>query len=177
MIPHPPRPLFPVAAAVCLLATAGCGPSPAPVTQAPPAPRATPEVRYNSGDNRGPAVAGGNVPAPNRPMNSGGPRADGSQRQRQMELLERIRKADPQFNTIDKAVMNEENDLALILDRRVQLDDVPKLLKAMLAQMVKEFPGEDLDVIAYAPSQPPLKVGTGHYDARTREMSYVPARR
>ncbi len=94
-----------------------------------------------------------------------------------MELLERIRKADPQFNTIDKAVMNEDNDLALILDRRVQMDDVPKLLRAMLAQMAKEFPGEDLDVIAYAPSQPPLKIGTGHLDARTREVTYTAARR
>ena len=94
-----------------------------------------------------------------------------------MELLERIRKADPQFSTIDKAVMNEENDLALILDRRVQMDDVPKLLKAMLVQMGKEFPGEDLDVVAYAPSQPPLKIGAGHLDARTHEMTYTAAAR
>ena len=167
-------------AAAVSLATAGCGRAPAPTTQAP-TPRATPEVRYNSGDNRGPSTtAGGGASVPDRPANSGGggaPRANASQRQRQMELLERIRKADPQFSTIDKAVMNEENDLALILDRRVQMDDVPKLLKAMLVQMGKEFPGEDLDVVAYAPSQPPLKIGTGHLDARTREMTYTAAAR
>ena len=173
------------AAALLMLATAGCGPSPAPITQAPPpAPRGTPEVRYNEGNGRGPTVAGnagGNSmpdrPAPAPGAGGGGPRANAPQKARQMELLERIRKADPQFNTIDKAVMNEDNDLALILDRRVQLDDVPKLLKAMLAQMAKEFPGEDLDVIAYAPSQPPLKIGTGHLDARTREVTYTAARR
>ena len=173
-----PRYLLAPLSAVTLLVTAGCGPAPAPVTQAPtPAPRGTPEIRYNSGENRGPAVAGGGMPANERPANPGAPRANAPQRQRQMELLERIRKADPQFNTIDKAVMNEENDLALILDRRVQIDDVPKLLKAMLIQMNKEFPGEDLDVIAYAPSQPPMKIGTGHLDARTREMTYTAARR
>ena len=175
-----PRLLAPAAALALTAAMTGCGPAPSPTTQAPPPPRPPPEIRYNPGDNRGQVAPPPGAPAsPVRPANpnGGAPRADASQRARQMELLERIRKADPQFNTIDKAVMNEENDLALILDRRVQLDDVPKLLKAMLGQMVREFPGEDLDVIAYAPSQPPLKIGTGHFDARTREISYVAARR
>lgn len=175
---HCPRYLAPVVA-VAALATAGCGPAPAPLTQAPPPPRPPAEVRYNTGDNRAQTGAPGSPASPVRQVNpnNGSPRADAPQKARQMELLERIRKADPQFSTIDKAVMNEENDLALILDRRVQMDDVPKLLKAMLGQMVREFPGEDLDVIAYAPSQPPMKIGTGHFDARTREISYTAARR
>lgn len=166
--PHPIQ--AGVAAVLLSVAVAGCGPAPAPTTQTAPRPGATPEVRYNPGDNRGPSSA------PDRPNNPG-PRASADQRQRQMDLLERIRKADPQFNTIEKAMMNSDNDLGLILDRRVQMDDVPKLLKAMLAQMAKEFPNEDLEVIAYAPSNPPLKIGTAQLNARTREATYTPARR
>jgi hypothetical protein len=43
-----------------------------------------------------------------------------------------------------------------------------------LTEMAREFPGEDLTVLAYAPSKPPRKIGTAHLDSRTREMSYVP---
>jgi hypothetical protein len=42
--------------------------------------------------------------------------------------------------------------------------------------MAKEFPGEDLTVVAYAPSEPPRKIGTAHLNARTRDMSYTPQR-
>ena len=99
--------------------------------------------------------------------------APGSQRQRQAEFLNRLRSADPQYKTIDKAVLNEQNELGLILDRSVDLDSIPALMRTMLAQMAKEFPGQDLNVIAYAPANPPLKIGTAHLDARTREMSYT----
>jgi len=40
--------------------------------------------------------------------------------------------------------------------------------------MAKEFPGQDLTVVAYAPSNPPMKIGTARLDARTRQMSYAP---
>ena len=96
----------------------------------------------------------------------------GSQRQRQAEFLNRLRAADPQFKTIDKAVLNEQNELGLILDRSVDLDSIPALMRTMLAQMAKEFPGQDLNVTAYAPSNPPAKIGTAHLDARSREMTY-----
>jgi hypothetical protein len=45
----------------------------------------------------------------------------------------------------------------------------------MLTQMAREFPGEDLAVLAYTPSNPPRKIGTGRLDARTRDMTYTAA--
>ena len=44
----------------------------------------------------------------------------------------------------------------------------------MLKQMAGTFPNQDLTVLAYAPSDPPRKIGTAHLDAQTREMSYRP---
>jgi hypothetical protein len=95
-------------------------------------------------------------------------------RQRHVAFLNKIRQADPQFNTIDKAILNEENELALILDRSVQMNSIPALMKTMLTQMAKEFPDQDLTVIAYTPSNPPKKIGTAHLNARTRDMTYTP---
>jgi hypothetical protein len=95
-------------------------------------------------------------------------------RQRQADFLNRIRAADPQQTTIDRALLNEQNELGLILDRRVEMDKVPDLMRAMLKQMAGEFPGEDLTILAYAPSAPPRKIGTAHLNARTRDMTYTP---
>ena len=101
--------------------------------------------------------------------------ADGGRelRQRQVEFLNRIRAADPQQQTIDRALLNEQNELGLILDRRVEMDKIPDLMHMMLTQMAKEFPGQDLNVIAYAPSEPPRKIGTAHLNARTQDISYT----
>lgn len=93
-----------------------------------------------------------------------------------VEFLTRLRDADPQYQTIQRAMMNEQNELGLILNRSVNMDDIPKLMRAVLKQMAGQFPAEDLTVIAYAPSEPPIKIGTGRLDARTREMTYTPAR-
>ena len=101
--------------------------------------------------------------------------AEGSQKQRQAEFLNRLRSADPQFKTIDKAVLNQQNELGLILDRSVSLDSIPALMKTMLGQMAREFPGQNLEVTAYAPSNPPMKIGTGQLDARTGNMTYTKA--
>ena len=91
-----------------------------------------------------------------------------------MAFLNRIREADPQARTIDRALLNEQNDLGLILDRSVEIEKIPTLMRSMLSQMAKEFPGEDLTVLAYAPSNPPRKVGSAHLDARSRDMTYTP---
>lgn len=101
-------------------------------------------------------------------------RLGGSTRQRQADFLNRIRAADPQGKTIDRALINDQNELGLILNRSVQLDDIPKLMKSLLTQMAREFPGEDLTIVAYAPSNPPRKIGTGRFNARTRDMTYTP---
>ena len=103
------------------------------------------------------------------------PVAGGSQHQRQTDFLNRIRQADPEFKTIDRAVLNSQNELGLIMDRSVNMDDIPKLMRSLLGQMAKEFPGQDLNIVAYAPSNPPMKIGTGHLDARTRDMTYTRA--
>lgn len=94
--------------------------------------------------------------------------------QRQMAFLNRIRQADPNETTIDRALLNEQNELGLVLNRKVQLNDIPALMRSMMTEMAREFPGQDLTVIAYAPSSPPRKIGTAHLNAQTRDMTYTP---
>ena len=97
-------------------------------------------------------------------------------KQRQLAFLNRIRESDPQQRTIDRAMLNEQNELGLILDRSVEMEKIPDLMRVMLTQMAGEFPGQDLTVLAYTPSNPPRKIGTAHLNAQTRDMSYVPER-
>jgi hypothetical protein len=94
-------------------------------------------------------------------------------KQRQIAFLNRIRRADPERRTIERAVFNPQNDLALILARGVEMDKIPPLIRSILTQMAHEFPGQDLTVVAYAPANPPLKIGTGRFNARTRDMTYT----
>ena len=96
-------------------------------------------------------------------------------KQRQADFLNRIRDADPQYRTIDRAVLNGKNELGLILDRSVEMDKVPDLMRTVLTQMAREFPGQDLTVIAYTPSNPPHKIGTARLNAQTRDLSYTPS--
>jgi len=95
-------------------------------------------------------------------------------KQRQIAFLNRIRDADPQQRVIDRALLNEQNELGLILDRSVEMNRTPDLMRTFLTQMAREFPEQDLTVIAYTPSSPPLKVGTAHLYSRTKEMNYLP---
>ena len=95
-------------------------------------------------------------------------------REKQAAFLNQIRSADPDARTIDRALINEQNELGLILDRTVELEKIPGLMRLMLTKMAAQFPGEDLTVIAYTPSNPPRKVGTARLDTRTRDMSYTP---
>lgn len=97
-------------------------------------------------------------------------------RQRQMAFLDRIRAADPQGTTIERALLNEQNELGLILNRSVPLDKIPALMRSVMTQMAKEFPGQDLTVLAYTPSNPPHKIGTARLDARTSDVTYTPVR-
>jgi hypothetical protein len=99
----------------------------------------------------------------------------GGLRQQQVAFLHRLRQSDPRYETIEKAVFNARNELGIILDRRVEMDAVRPLLRTILTQMARTFPGNDLMVIAYAPTQPPREIGTARLQARTREMTYTPA--
>jgi hypothetical protein len=89
-------------------------------------------------------------------------------------FFNRIRQADPDHRTIDRAMLNERNELGLILDRTVEMDRVPDLMRSILAQMAREFPGQDLSVLAYTPSNPLHKIGTAQFDTQTRDMTYTP---
>jgi hypothetical protein len=95
-------------------------------------------------------------------------------KQRQAEFLNRIRAADPDHRTIDHAMLNAQNELGLILDRTVEMDRVPDLMRSILTQMAHEFPGQNLTVLAYTPSTPPHKIGTAQFNAQTRDMTYTP---
>jgi len=94
-------------------------------------------------------------------------------KQRQIAFLNRIRKSDPQHRTIERALFNDQNDLGLILNRGVDLDKIPALMRTMLAQLAREFPDQDLTILAYTPSNPPRKIGTARFNARTRDMTYT----
>ena len=96
-------------------------------------------------------------------------------RQRQIEFLHRIRQADPRYQTIEKAVLNEQNELGVILNRHVEMEAVRPFMKTHITQMAKAFPGQNLTVITYAPTQPPMPMGTARLNARTRQMTYTPA--
>jgi hypothetical protein len=115
-----------------------------------------------------PPLSGTNQQAPPKVASSG-------LKQRQADFLNRIRAADPQHLTIDRAMLNEQNELGLILDRTVEMDRVPDLMRSILTQMAREFPGQDLTVLTYTPSNPPHKIGTAHFSAQTRDMTYTPA--
>jgi hypothetical protein len=101
---------------------------------------------------------------------------DSNLKQRQAAFLIKIRKADPQSQTIQRAVFNEQNELGLIFNRNVEMDKIPALMRSMLVQMARAFPSQDLTIFGYAPSNPPRKIGTARLNARTRDMTYTPER-
>ena len=94
-------------------------------------------------------------------------------REKQAAFLNQIRSADPDARTIERALINEQNELGLILDRTVELENIPALMRLMLAKMAGQFPGEDLTILAYTPTNPPRTVGTARLTAKTRDMSYT----
>ena len=103
-------------------------------------------------------------------------KTEGHLKERQIEFLNRLRKADPKHQTIERAVFNEQNELGVILNRGVELDKISALMRSILVQMARAFPGQDLTVLAYTPSNPPRKIGTARLNARTRDMTYTPER-
>jgi hypothetical protein len=105
---------------------------------------------------------------------STGAETQGDLKQHQVAFLKRIRRADPQHQTIERAVFNQQNELGLVLSRTVEMDKISALMRSMLVQMAREFPNQDLTVLAYAPSNPPRKIGTARLNARTRDMTYTP---
>jgi hypothetical protein len=109
------------------------------------------------------------------PVQARGPGAASDLRQRQVAFVHRLRQADPRSQTIDKAVLNEQNELGVMRNRHVEMDAVRPLMRTLLTQMARAFPRQDLTVIVYAPTQPPQPIGTARLHARTRKMTYTPA--
>jgi hypothetical protein len=87
-------------------------------------------------------------------------------KQHQIAFLNRIRQSDPQRQTIADARFNPQNELALVFAHGVEMDKIPTVMGAILTQLAQEFPLQVLTVVAYAPSNPPLKISTMTY---TRE--------
>jgi hypothetical protein len=96
-------------------------------------------------------------------------------RQRQVAFLHRLRQADPRSQTIEKAVLNEQNELGVIVNRQVEMEAVRLLMKTLLPHMAKAFPRQNLTAIAYAPFEPPMKIGTARLQTRTRRITSIPA--
>jgi len=96
---------------------------------------------------------------------------EGNLKQRQIVFLNQIRKSDPQHRTIERALVKDRNELGLMLNRSVELDKIPAVMRTVITQMAREFPGQDLTVLAYTPSNPPRKIGTARLNARTCDMT------
>jgi hypothetical protein len=94
-------------------------------------------------------------------------------RQQQLAFLNRIRETDPEHRTIDRALINEQNELELILSDSVEVEKMPIVMRVMLKQMSGAFPGQDLTVFTYSSSTPPRKIGTAHLDGQTGKMDYT----
>ena len=114
--------------------------------------------------------------APSQPSTEAPAYGGAASRKAQAEFLQRIRRVDPERKTIERAVFNQRNELGIILSRGVEMDTIPTLMKGLLTQMAKAFPGQDAVVLAYAPSTPPLLIGTAKLNAKTRVMTYERAK-
>src|SRR5690242_18279538 len=68
-------------------------------------------------------------------------------------FLTRLRLADPDYQMILLACL-KENELNLLLSRLVKQEEIPILVKGLLGQLSKAFPGQDLSVIAFRPVVP-----------------------
>ena len=59
---------------------------------------------------------------------------------------------------MERALFNDQNELGIILNPGVEADKIPALMRTMLVQMARAFPGQYLTILAYAPSNPPRKI-------------------
>ena len=89
-------------------------------------------------------------------------------------ILNRLSKQDPAHVPIDRVTINDENEVSVILNKSVDKDKVPEVMRSTVERMAQEFPEEDLTVVAYAASEPSRKLGKTHRDAKTKEIAYTP---
>jgi hypothetical protein len=98
---------------------------------------------------------------------------NGKSNLRQVIVLNRLAKQDPGHLSIDRATITDQNDVGVNLNKNVEMDKVPDLMRSIVDKLGQEFPEEDLTIAAYA-SDPPHRVGKAHRDAKTKETSYTP---
>jgi hypothetical protein len=76
------------------------------------------------------------VSSPSSPHDQGGlatpADAPDAGKQRAADYLNRIRAADPDHRTIERAMLNEQNERGLILDRSVEMDRMPPVVMGAL---------------------------------------------
>lgn len=87
-------------------------------------------------------------------------------------FLSKIRLADPGYQLVLMACL-KERELNLLLSRQVSDEEIPLLVKGLLGQLSREFPGEDLSVVAFKPTVPLREAGVARLNSRTGEITYT----
>lgn len=96
-------------------------------------------------------------PPPQAPQpQSSAPALENRTLTKQERFLQRVQQAAAMNNVIRDARMNGDDELGVVLDSRLQLDQVRPLMTTLLREMRDEFPGKPLQVIAYALNGKPL---------------------
>lgn len=93
---------------------------------------------------------------------------------RHWDYLNRIRQRDALSASIERTLLNDQNELGVVLFPSVTPDKVPAFLHQVMAEMAHEFPKEDLTLSAYAASSRPRKIGTAYLNGQTGETIYTP---
>ncbi len=94
--------------------------------------------------------------------------------QQQRTCLNRIRQSDGLNSTIDRTLLDEQNQLGVVLFSTVTPDKVPALMRTVMTEMAQEFPKENVTLNVYESASPLRKMGTAHRDGQTGEVSYTP---
>jgi hypothetical protein len=155
---RPTRVLSPLALALSL---AGCRSQPGATPPAPPpAPPSSATVHRTA-------------TAPERTASAPETGSAKALRQKQIAFLNGLRRSDPQFALVREVRSDAGGEPALMLQRELPAKTANALLKAALARLMQEFPGEDLKIAAYAPTQPSVPIGAAQLDAETLQISYA----
>ena len=94
--------------------------------------------------------------------------------QRHRTYLNRIRQSDALNTSIDRTLLDDQNQLGIVLSSSVTPDKVPALMRKVMTEMAHEFPREDLTLTVYAASNPPYQIGTAHLNGQSGETIYTP---
>ncbi|CAN5569694.1 hypothetical protein BH20VER3_BH20VER3_22680 [soil metagenome] len=87
--------------------------------------------------------------------------------QRHWTYLNRVRQTDEFSSKIARTLLNERNQLGIVFSSDITDDQIPDLTRKVMEGMAKEFPKEDVSVVAYGASSPPHPVGAGHVASAT----------